>query len=192
MIYIDDLVAAFRLAATTPGVAGEAFIIAGAERPTLEEVIRRIGRLTGHPAQKLVKLPAGPILLAGDLCEWLCRPFGITRRSTGAGSSSSSTTAPMIPPRPESRLGFAPKVEPGRRARPHARLVSAAGPGGELREDSGGRLCGIPTAAQRHRRRGAPDAQPSAVLQQPVLCAAGPARGGACPDRRGPRARGWW
>ena len=44
MIYIDDLVAAFRLAAETPGVSGEAFIIAGDEMPTLEDVIREIGR----------------------------------------------------------------------------------------------------------------------------------------------------
>ena len=44
MIYIDDLVAAFRLAAETPGVSGEAFIIAGDEMPTLEEVIRQIGQ----------------------------------------------------------------------------------------------------------------------------------------------------
>ena len=78
MIYIDDLVAAFRLAGTVPDVSGEAFIIAGAELPSLEDVIRRIGRLTGHPDQTFVKLPAGPILLAGDLCERICRPLGIS------------------------------------------------------------------------------------------------------------------
>ena len=78
MIYIDDLVAAFRLAATVDGVSGQAFIIGGAEMPTLEDVIRRIGRLTGHPNQTFVKLPAGPILLAGDLCERICRPLGIS------------------------------------------------------------------------------------------------------------------
>lgn len=77
MVYIDDLVEAFRLAGTTPGVSGEAFIVAGAERPTLEELVRRIGRLTGHPDQRIVKLPAGPILGLGDICERVCRPFGI-------------------------------------------------------------------------------------------------------------------
>ena len=78
MIYIDDLVEAFRLAGSTDGIAGEAFIIAGAERPTLEDLVHRIGRITGHPQQQVVKLPAGPLLLAGDLCERLCRPFGIS------------------------------------------------------------------------------------------------------------------
>ena len=78
MIYIDDLVEAFRLAGSKEGVSGEAFIIGGAEVPTLEEVVRRIGRITGHPQQQIVKLPAGPLLLAGDVCERLCRPFGIS------------------------------------------------------------------------------------------------------------------
>lgn len=77
MVYIDDLVEAFRLAGTTLGVSGEAFIVAGAERPTLEELVRRIGRLTGHPEQRIVKLPAGPILGLGDICERVCRPLGI-------------------------------------------------------------------------------------------------------------------
>lgn len=77
MVYIDDLVEAFRLAGTVPGVSGEAFIVGGAERPTLEDVVRRIGRLTGHPRQRILKLPAGPILGLGDLCERVCRPLGL-------------------------------------------------------------------------------------------------------------------
>lgn len=77
MVYIDDLVEAFRLAGMTPGVSGEAFIIAGAERPTLEDLVRRIGRLTGHADQRILKLPAGPVLGLGELCERLCRPLGI-------------------------------------------------------------------------------------------------------------------
>lgn len=77
LVHIDDLVEAFRLAGMTPGISGEAFIVAGAERPTLEDLVRRIGRLTGHPAQTVVKLPAGPVLGLGDLCELVCRPLKI-------------------------------------------------------------------------------------------------------------------
>ncbi|MEK0085084.1 NAD-dependent epimerase/dehydratase family protein [Benzoatithermus flavus] len=77
MIFIDDLVEAFRLAGTTPGISGEAFIIAGNECPTLGELIHKIGRLTGHPEQKILKLPAGPVLALSDLCERICRPLGI-------------------------------------------------------------------------------------------------------------------
>jgi dihydroflavonol-4-reductase len=77
MVYIDDLVEAFRLAGVTPGVSGEAFIVAGAERPTLEDLVRRIGGLTGHASQRILKLPAGPLLGLGDLCELVCRPLGL-------------------------------------------------------------------------------------------------------------------
>jgi dihydroflavonol-4-reductase len=110
MIYIDDLVEAFRLAGTISGISGEAFIIGGAEVPTLEEVVRRIGRITGHPQQQIVKLPAGPLLLAGDLCERLCRPLGISppiyrRRIEFFVNNRAYDTAKAT-----DRLGFRPQV----------------------------------------------------------------------------------
>jgi nucleoside-diphosphate-sugar epimerase len=110
MVYIDDLVAGFRLAAETPGVSGEAFIIAGDEVPTLEEVIRQIGALSGHPDQTLVKMPVGPVLLAGDLCERICRPLGISppiyrrRIEFFVNNRAYDTT------KARTRLGFAPRV----------------------------------------------------------------------------------
>ena len=110
MIYIDDLVEAFRLAGTTDGIAGEAFIVAGAERPTLEELVRRIGRITGHPRQRIVKLPAGPMLGLGTLFERVCRPLGIDppiyrRRIEFFVNNRSYDTAKAT-----ARLGFTPKI----------------------------------------------------------------------------------
>jgi nucleoside-diphosphate-sugar epimerase len=110
MIYIDDLVEAFRLAGSKEGVSGEAFIIGGAEVPTLEDVVRRIGRITGHPQQQIVKLPAGPLLVAGDVCERLCRPFGISpplyrrRIEFFVNNRAYDTT------KARTRLGFTPGV----------------------------------------------------------------------------------
>lgn len=110
MVYIDDLVEAFRLAGMTPGISGEAFIVAGAERPTLEDLVRRIGRLTGHGSQSIVKLPAGPILGLSDVCEAVCRPFGINppiyrRRIEFFVNNRVYDTS-----KAERRLGFRPKV----------------------------------------------------------------------------------
>ena len=110
MVHIDDLVAAFRAAGTTPGIGGEAFIVAGAERPTLEELVRRIGRTLGYGRQDIIKLPAWPMLLAGDLCERLCRPLGIKppiyrRRIEFFVNNRAYDTAKAT-----SRLGFRPAV----------------------------------------------------------------------------------
>jgi nucleoside-diphosphate-sugar epimerase len=110
MIYIDDLVEAFRLAGTVPGVSGEAFIIGGEERPTLEELIRRIGRITGHPEQKIVKLPAGPVLALGDLCERVCRPLGINPPLYRRRIEFFVNNRAYDIGKARARLGFAPKV----------------------------------------------------------------------------------
>jgi nucleoside-diphosphate-sugar epimerase len=110
MIFIDDLVAAFRLAGTVPGVSGEAFIIAGEERPTLMDLVRRIGRLTGHAQQKVLTMPARPLLALGDLCERICRPLGINppiyrRRIEFFVNNRAYDTA-----KARSMLGFVPRV----------------------------------------------------------------------------------
>lgn len=110
MIFIDDLVEAFRLAGTVPGISGEAFIIAGEECPTLEEVVRRIGRITGHAEQKILKFPAGPVLALGDLCERVFRPLGLSppiyrRRIEFFVNNRAYDTA-----KARAKLGFLPKV----------------------------------------------------------------------------------
>lgn len=77
MVHIDDLADAFLLAGETPGVAGEAFIIAGPERPDLNHLIRTLARVLGNPDPQIVRLPAEPVRLLGHACEVVCRPFGI-------------------------------------------------------------------------------------------------------------------
>ena len=101
MVYIDDLVAAFRLAGETPGVSGEAFIIAGDERADARG---------GHPPDRPADRPRGPdareaagrpVLLWPATCaSGSAARSASARRSIAGGSSSSSTTAPTTPPRP--------------------------------------------------------------------------------------------
>jgi dihydroflavonol-4-reductase len=110
MVHIDDLVEAFRLAGTAPDIAGEAFIIGGAELPTLEDLVRRIGRILDHPDQKLVKLPAGPMLLAGDLCERICRPLGINPPIYRRRIEFFVNNRAYDIGKARSRLGFTPQV----------------------------------------------------------------------------------
>ncbi len=77
LVYIDDLIDAFVLAATEPGVGGEAFIVGGPERPSLNDVTRTLADLLGQKDQRVVRLPASPVRLLGHACEIVCRPFGI-------------------------------------------------------------------------------------------------------------------
>jgi len=77
MIYIDDLSEAFVRAGTVPGISGEAFIAGGPDKPTIEEVFVAVGQTLQIADQQIRKLPAGPFLVAGDICEAICRPLNI-------------------------------------------------------------------------------------------------------------------
>lgn len=49
--YIDDVIRAFALAATTPEVAGQTFNISGANETSVEDLARKIGRLMGREVE---------------------------------------------------------------------------------------------------------------------------------------------
>ncbi|MEZ5836993.1 MAG: NAD-dependent epimerase/dehydratase family protein [Geminicoccaceae bacterium] len=77
LVHVDDLAQAFLLAATGHGKAGEAYIIGGAEQPSLNELIATLADVLGRKDQKTIRIPAQPVRLLGHLCEIICRPFGI-------------------------------------------------------------------------------------------------------------------
>jgi len=77
LLYIDDLIDAFLLAAQADSASGEAFIIGGPERPTLNDIIRTLGRVLDQKEQKIIRVPVKPVQLLADVCERICRPLGI-------------------------------------------------------------------------------------------------------------------
>jgi dihydroflavonol-4-reductase len=76
MVYVDDLVKGFRLAAETPAAAGRTYIITGAEAPTLNELVEEIADVA-HVRAVRWHLPVWPFMLAGAVCEAICVPFGV-------------------------------------------------------------------------------------------------------------------
>ena len=76
MVYIDDLVEGFRLAAETPEAVGRTYILAGEEAPTLNELVDQIAEVA-EVAPPRLHLPVWPFWLAGALCEALCVPLRI-------------------------------------------------------------------------------------------------------------------
>ena len=76
-VYIDNLVDAFVLA-MEPGVgAGEAYIIADEEYFPIQELVRRVGRAIDVDV-KIPHFPITPLIIAGHLCEKICKPFGVS------------------------------------------------------------------------------------------------------------------
>lgn len=78
LVHIDDLVQALLLAGEVDGVAGEAFIIAGAELPTLNELVTTLAGVLGNDNPTILRLPARPVRLLAHLCELVCQPIGVT------------------------------------------------------------------------------------------------------------------
>ena len=77
LLYIDDLIDAFLLAAEADSASGEAFIIGAPERSNVNDIIKTLGNILDCPDQQVIRLPIGPIALLADGCERVCRPLGI-------------------------------------------------------------------------------------------------------------------
>jgi nucleoside-diphosphate-sugar epimerase len=76
LIYIDDLVHAFSLAAEHPGAIGNIFVVAGEEPVTSNEmaavIAARMGtRIPGY------RVPLSALLFIAYVMEKTCQPFGI-------------------------------------------------------------------------------------------------------------------
>lgn len=76
MVYVDDLVDGILLCGSLPEALGEIFIIAGAEAPTLNQIMLAVAAAVGVPAPR-VRIPVAPVYAAGWLCEMICVPLGI-------------------------------------------------------------------------------------------------------------------
>ena len=76
LTFIDDLVEGFRLCGEVPRAAGRTYILAGAEVPTLNDLIAITATEANVPPPRL-HLPVWPFWLAGAACEAICAPFGI-------------------------------------------------------------------------------------------------------------------
>jgi len=76
LIYIDDLIDAFSLAAENPDAIGEVFVVAGKESVTTNDMVAVIaaqmgGRIPGYRA------PLSAFLFLAAIVEKTCQPFGV-------------------------------------------------------------------------------------------------------------------
>lgn len=75
-VYIDNLVDAFVKAMPEGAGAGEAYIIGDEHYYTLNELVARVGKALGKDVS-IPHLPITPLIVAGHVCEKVCKPFGI-------------------------------------------------------------------------------------------------------------------
>jgi nucleoside-diphosphate-sugar epimerase len=75
-VYIDNLVDAFVLAMEPHRGSGQAYLIADDEYFTIEELVRRVGRAIDVEV-RIDHYPIWPLIIAGHVCEKVCKPFGI-------------------------------------------------------------------------------------------------------------------
>jgi dihydroflavonol-4-reductase len=109
LTHIDDLVEGLRLCGEVPEAAGRTYILAGAEVPTLNQLVAMIAADAGVKPPRL-HLPVWPFWLAGAAREAVCSPFGIEpplyRRRVDFFTKSRAFDIS----RARAELGYAPSV----------------------------------------------------------------------------------
>jgi nucleoside-diphosphate-sugar epimerase len=76
-LYIDNLVDAF-IAAMPPDVGkGEAYLIADENYIEIEQLVKAVASALGVSVS-IPHYPLAPLIVAGHVCEMICRPFGVT------------------------------------------------------------------------------------------------------------------
>ncbi len=75
-LYIDHLVDAFVLAQEDGKGDGEAYLIADEEYVAIEDLVQRTAKALGVEV-KVPHFPIAPLMLAGHICEKVCKPFHI-------------------------------------------------------------------------------------------------------------------
>jgi nucleoside-diphosphate-sugar epimerase len=108
LVHVDDLTNTFIVAATHHAALGETFISGADKAIGIEEMADIVAREFGKEL-KVVRLPIEPFFWLGDICEAVCKPFGIEpplyRRRVAFYSKDRSFDVSKL----KNTLGYIPK-----------------------------------------------------------------------------------
>jgi dihydroflavonol-4-reductase len=76
LVHVDDLVDGIALCGSVDAALGEAFLLAGPEAPTLDEIVHHASEFLDLSAPRM-RIPVWPVYSAAWLCELLCVPLRI-------------------------------------------------------------------------------------------------------------------
>jgi dihydroflavonol-4-reductase len=108
-VYIDDLVDGFMLGMTVEGVAGETFIIGGADYLPLKDYVATAAAALPAPPPRL-HLPYKPMETAARLCETICAPFGVQPPLHQRRLTFFKHNRAFSIDRARTKLGYAPRI----------------------------------------------------------------------------------
>jgi dihydroflavonol-4-reductase len=143
MVHIDDLVDGILLCGTSEAALGEAFILAGPQAPTLNEIVRDIAKSLGVAPPRW-RVPVWPVKAAGLLCEALCVPLRIDPPLHRRRVAFFTHHREFDCSKAQRLLGYAPKVSP---AEGIARTAAWYRSAGYLGRRSGGGGQVVPNAS---------------------------------------------
>jgi 2-alkyl-3-oxoalkanoate reductase len=75
-LYIDNLIDACMAAADPTRGTGEAYLIADEDYVEIERLVRAVADALGVDV-RIPHFPVMPLVVAGHVCEFVCRPFGV-------------------------------------------------------------------------------------------------------------------
>ncbi len=108
-LYIDNLVDAFLLAQEEDKGLGQAYLIADEHFYPIEELVKRVAQAMNKPV-KIPHYPVWPLVVAGHVCEKLCKPFGITPPIFPRRVDWYRQNRAFKIDKAKAELGYAPKV----------------------------------------------------------------------------------
>lgn len=76
LVHVEDLTEVLMLAAVHPAALNEVFICGNPECVSLEQIAQIVAGELGNRFT-VIRLPAAPLFLAADSCEWICRKVGV-------------------------------------------------------------------------------------------------------------------
>jgi dihydroflavonol-4-reductase len=109
LLYIDDLIDAFLLAANSEQATGKSFLIGGPETPSLNAMIEELSAVLGK-RPRLLRLPSGPFLMLGSVCEAVFVPLGLKPPIYRRRMEFFTKDKAYDIGRARKLLGFAPKI----------------------------------------------------------------------------------
>ncbi len=76
LIHVEDLTNFFIFCATHPEAENDVFICGNRSHVELKQMVTTIAEVY-HKKVKFVKLPAAPLFMLGDICEFICKRLGV-------------------------------------------------------------------------------------------------------------------